>query len=95
MEWFCHSMALSGFKISVLDWFGLFFGLDWFWFSVGLDELVFVLDWIGFGFQLDWICWFLIWFGFGLVFCWIGFCGFFQRSSALIADCPAKVVRFF
>jgi hypothetical protein len=65
-------MALSGFKISVLDWFGLFFGLDCFWFSVGLDELVFVLDWIFFGFQLDWMIWFLFWIGLFLVFSRIG-----------------------
>jgi hypothetical protein len=71
--------------------------LDCFWFSVGLDKLVFVLDWIGFGFgfQLGWMSWFLFWIGLFLVFSWIGFCGFFQRSSALIADYSTKVVRFF
>jgi hypothetical protein len=36
-----------------------------------------------------------IWIGLVLAFIWIGYCGFFQRSSALIADCPTKVVRFF
>jgi hypothetical protein len=60
-----------------------------------LDDLVFVLDWIVFGFQLDWMNWFLFWIGLVLAFIWIGYCGFFQRSSALIADCSAKVERFF
>jgi len=100
-------MALSGFKISVLDWFGLFFGLvlvfswigwfgffglDWFWFSVGLDNWFLIgLDWIWF-FQLDWIG---LVFWIGLVWFFNGLDWFFQRSSALIADCSTKVVRFF
>jgi hypothetical protein len=66
---------------SRIGWIGFCFGLDWFWFSVGLDELVFVLDWIWFGFQLDWISWFLIWFGFGLVFFGLDFVVFSKIFS--------------
>jgi len=64
--------------------------LDWFWFSVGLDELVFVLDWIWFGFQLDWISWFLIWFGFGLVFFGLDFLVFFKDLQHLLLIAQLK-----